>query len=151
LSIDVFDIAAPKFPETNCTNQKDKVSRCAYNLLARIRSIIENHKMHTETVSIFRLPLLFYQILLPLHSFRKNNMDIQSLKLDLVKRILNTEKPSVLIKISKLFQTESTQDWWDQLPVEVQESILEGLKDAEQGDVFTHDQVMNEAREKYGF
>lgn len=78
-------------------------------------------------------------------------MEIQSLKLDLVKKILNTEKPSILIKISKMFQTESTENWWDQLPVEVQESILEGLKDAEKGNVFTHDQVMNEAREKYGF
>lgn len=79
------------------------------------------------------------------------NMDIQSLKLDLVGKILNTEQPSLLIKISKLFQKEDTEDWWDQLPVEVQQSILEGLKEAEDGEVLTHDQVMSEAREKYGF
>jgi hypothetical protein len=79
------------------------------------------------------------------------NMDIQSLKLDLVEKILKTDKPSLLIQINNLFLKEKTEDWWDRLPVEVQESILEGLKNTKEGNVFTHDQVMNEAREKYGF
>ena len=42
-------------------------------------------------------------------------------------------------------------DWWDNVPPEVQDSILEGLKDVEEGNTFTHDQVMCEAKQKYGF
>ncbi len=42
-------------------------------------------------------------------------------------------------------------DWWDNLPSEVQESILEGLKDVEEGNTFTHDQVMLEAKQKLEF
>lgn len=78
-------------------------------------------------------------------------MDIQALKLDLVERILKTDKPSLLIKISKLLRRENTEDWWDQLPEEVQDSILEGIDDVKKGNVFPHDQVISEARHKYGF
>jgi hypothetical protein len=35
--------------------------------------------------------------------------------------------------------------WWDQLPGEVQDSILEGIQDIDQGKVFTRDQVIQEA------
>jgi len=78
-------------------------------------------------------------------------MDIQALKLDLVEKILHTEKTTLLFKIDKIFKKESNDDWWYQLPLEVQDSILEGLKDIQEGNVFSHDQVVNEARQKYGF
>jgi len=78
-------------------------------------------------------------------------MDIPALKLDLVQKILNTENPAVLFKIVTIFQKEVEKDWWDQLPQEVQESIFEGIQDIEKGNIFTHDQVMQEAKQKYGF
>lgn len=78
-------------------------------------------------------------------------MDIQTLKLDLVEKIIQTEKTSVLIKIKNLFQSEKTEDWWDNLPSEIQESIFEGLNDVKEGKVFTHEQVISEAKQKYGF
>jgi hypothetical protein len=78
-------------------------------------------------------------------------MDIQALKLDLVEKILNTDKPSLLIKINNLLRQESTGDWWDKLPEEVQDSILEGIDDVKEGNVFTHNQVISEAKHKYGF
>lgn len=78
-------------------------------------------------------------------------MDIQTLKLDLVEKIIQTEKPSVLIKIKELLQTEKTEDWWDNLPQEIQESIFEGLNDVKEGNLFTHEQVLQEAKQKYGF
>jgi hypothetical protein len=77
-------------------------------------------------------------------------MDIQSLKLDLVSRIIKIEKPALLIEISNFLQKETKTDWWDTLPAEVQESILEGLDDARKGDVFTHEHIMQETKEKYG-
>jgi predicted transcriptional regulator len=43
------------------------------------------------------------------------------------------------------------KDWWDQLPREVQDSIFEGINDIEKGNIFTNDQVIQEAKQKYGF
>ncbi len=78
-------------------------------------------------------------------------MDIQTLKLDLVSKIINTEKPTLLLKINKILQKENKTDWWDKLPREVQESILEGMDNVKNGNVFTHEQVVQEAKQKYGF
>ncbi|WP_319227399.1 hypothetical protein [Draconibacterium orientale] len=78
-------------------------------------------------------------------------MDIQALKLDLVTKILKTEKSSLLIQIEKLFEKENDQDWWDQLPDEVQQSILEGVENIKQGEMYSHDQIVREAKQKYGF
>lgn len=77
-------------------------------------------------------------------------MDIQSLKLDLVNKIIHTEKQSVLIKINQLLNDEISEDWWDQLPKEVQDSVLEGIKDVNEGKLYTHEQVMQEAKQKHG-
>ena len=49
------------------------------------------------------------------------------------------------------FKKEVEKDWWNQLPHEVQDSIFEGIRDIEKGNVFTHDQVIQEAKQKYGF
>ena len=78
-------------------------------------------------------------------------MDIQALKLELVSKIINTNKPSVLLEVERLFQNDHSADWWDELPEEIQESILEGIIDIEKGKSYSHDQVMKEARQKYGF
>jgi hypothetical protein len=82
---------------------------------------------------------------------QKHIMDIPALKLDLVQKILSTKNPSLLVKINKLLQKEVEKDWWDQLPREVQDSIFEGIHDIEKGKVFTHEQVIQEAKQKYGF
>ena len=78
-------------------------------------------------------------------------MDIQSLKLDLVSKILQTDKASVLLKIEKLFQKEVNDDWWVKLPHEIQESILDGIDDVQNGNTYSHDQIVQEAKQKYGF
>jgi len=78
-------------------------------------------------------------------------MDIQALKIDLVQKILSTTNPALLTRVNTILKKEVEKDWWDQLPVEVQESIIEGIHDIETGKVFTHEQVMQEAKQKYGF
>ncbi len=77
-------------------------------------------------------------------------MDIQALKLDLISKIMSIDKPTLLIEINKILQKENKTDWWDNLPKEVQESIQEGLTDIQNGNVLTHEQVMQEAKQKYG-
>jgi hypothetical protein len=78
-------------------------------------------------------------------------MKIHSLKLELVNKIIHTEDLSVLIKINKMLSDEILEDWWDLLPEEVQESIIEGIKDVDEGRVYTHEYVIQEAKQKYGF
>lgn len=78
-------------------------------------------------------------------------MDIQALKIDLVQRILNTQDPALLSTISNLIEKEVEKDWWDQLPQEVRDSVFEGLEDIEKGKVFTNAEVIQEAKQKYGF
>ena len=78
-------------------------------------------------------------------------MDIQTLKLDLVQKILSTTNPELLFRINKILKKEVEKDWWDQLPPEIQDSISEGINDIKSGKVFTHEQVMHEAKQKYGF
>lgn len=77
-------------------------------------------------------------------------MDIKTLKLYLVSRIIKTEKPALLIEINNILQTKSKTDWWEKLPTEVQESILEGINDIQQENVCSHEHVMHEAIQKYG-
>lgn len=77
-------------------------------------------------------------------------MDIYSLKLDLISKIMAIDKPALLIEIHKFLQKDNKTDGWDSLPVEVKESILEGMDDVQKGKVFTHEQVMQEAKQKYG-
>lgn len=78
-------------------------------------------------------------------------MDIQSLKLDLVAKILNTEKTALLLQIEKIFEKEYEMDWWDKLPAEVQQAIMEGIEDVSKGNTFSHEEVVREAQQKYGF
>lgn len=78
-------------------------------------------------------------------------MDIQTLKLDLVSKIINTEKPDLLFEINKIFQQDKKSDWWDEIPSEVQESILEGMADIKEGNIFSNEQIVQEVKQKYGF
>ena len=78
-------------------------------------------------------------------------MDIQALKLDLVAKILSTEKSSLLLQIEKIFERENEQDWWDKLPKELQDAIMEGIEDISRGNSYSHEQVVREAKQKYGF
>lgn len=78
-------------------------------------------------------------------------MDIQALKIDLVQKILKSNKPAFLQKVNQLFKDEGIEDWWEDLPKEIQDSINQGLEDAEEGNLLTHEQVVQETREKYGF
>jgi predicted transcriptional regulator len=78
-------------------------------------------------------------------------MDIQALKIDLAQKILNSTKPSLLEKVDQLFKMDDNNDWWEELPVEIRDSINQGLKDAEEGKVWSHEHIVQEAKEKYGF
>lgn len=61
-------------------------------------------------------------------------MDIRLEKLELMKMLIETENPSVLKAIRKIFQKEE-KDWWDDLTEEQKEFLEESLKQADNGEV----------------
>jgi hypothetical protein len=61
-------------------------------------------------------------------------MDIQLEKLELMKLLKETENPSVINAIKKIFQKEE-MDWWDDLTEEQKEFLEESLKQADNGEV----------------
>lgn len=69
-------------------------------------------------------------------------MNIETTKLELMKLLLNTQKESVLEKIKDIFQRESSQDWWEELNEEEHKEIEFGLREAENGEVKSHQDVM---------
>jgi len=68
-------------------------------------------------------------------------MDIEATKLELMQLILNTKKESILKKIKKIYQEESS-DWWNEMSSEEQAEIEEGLRQAEAGELVSHENVM---------
>jgi thiamine pyrophosphate-dependent acetolactate synthase large subunit-like protein len=78
-------------------------------------------------------------------------MDIQSLKIDLAKKILQTNQPALLHQIEQLIKQEEKNDWWDELPLEIQDSINQGLEESKTENGWSHEQVVQEARQKYGY
>ncbi len=77
-------------------------------------------------------------------------MDLQAKKLELVQLILNTDRPSLLEKVSQLLKQEKEADWWDELPISVQKDIDEAIAEANKGETIPHEEVMKEVRSKYG-
>ena len=61
-------------------------------------------------------------------------MDIRLEKLELMKLLMETENPSVLQAIRKIFQKEE-KDWWDDLTEEQKEFLEASLKQADNGEV----------------
>ncbi|MCW3789769.1 hypothetical protein [Plebeiibacterium sediminum] len=71
-------------------------------------------------------------------------MNIQTEKLDLIEWISRLNDTSIIEKLTKIKDDYSkSKDWWDSLKKEEMESIDRGLKDFEEGRVFSHDSARN--------
>ena len=73
-------------------------------------------------------------------------MNIQSVKLELLKLIINTDNPSVLEKIVRIFQNEK-QDFWSNLSKEEKEDILAGIDELDKGEKYNYDEVIKKHRQ----
>jgi hypothetical protein len=60
-------------------------------------------------------------------------MDIQLEKIELMKLLLDTENPSIIKSIKKVFQKEK-KDWWDDLSIEQKEVLEKSLDQADKGE-----------------
>ena len=68
-------------------------------------------------------------------------MDIQLEKQELMKLLKETENPSVIKGIRKVFQKEK-KDWWDELSVDQQNSLNESLEEYERGEFSSFDEFI---------
>ena len=68
-------------------------------------------------------------------------MDIKKKKLELIKQLAETENPSIIKDIRKIFQREK-KDWWDELSTEQKEAIEEGERQIENGEFVTFEEMM---------
>ena len=69
-------------------------------------------------------------------------MDIQLEKIELIKMLLETENPSIINDIKKVFQKEK-KDWWDELSAAQQSEILQGVKEADEGKIAPYENFMH--------
>jgi len=74
-------------------------------------------------------------------------MNVQTEKIELAKRLLETEDEGILLQIKEVFENND-KDFWDDLPPHVKAGIERGLKQAAEGKVTPHDEVMKKY-EKY--
>ncbi len=68
-------------------------------------------------------------------------MDIALEKIELVKKILNTSDSEVILHVKAAFES-STNDWYENLPEKVKQSIAIGLSQSSKGETIPHAEVM---------
>ena len=78
-------------------------------------------------------------------------MDIQLEKYKLIEWLMNLKDESVISKLKAIKSNISdSSDWADGISETEKLLISAGLKDLENGNTFTHEQVMKEINEAYG-
>ncbi|HZY35222.1 MAG TPA: hypothetical protein VFE53_01160 [Mucilaginibacter sp.] len=68
-------------------------------------------------------------------------MNLQTEKIELAKRLLETEDESVLLQIKEVFESHD-KDFWRELPEHIKAGIERGRKQAAEGKLTPHDEVM---------
>ncbi len=68
-------------------------------------------------------------------------MDVQIEKIALAKRLLETDDETVLLQIKEIFESHD-KDFWGELPEHVKAGIQRGRKQAMEGKVTPHEEVM---------
>ena len=73
-------------------------------------------------------------------------MNIQAEKLELVRMILDTDNPSILSSIKRIFESYKNIDFWDSLPESQKEEILKGIEEVENGETVDYEEFMKKHR-----
>ncbi len=56
-------------------------------------------------------------------------MNIQAEKLELVRLILETDNPSILASVKRVFAKSKKVDFWDSLPQQQKDDIVKGIEE----------------------
>ncbi len=73
-------------------------------------------------------------------------MNIQAEKIEIMKLVLETENPGILESIRNIFNKNQTADFWETLPKEQQDDILQGIKEVENREVVDYEEFMRKHR-----
>jgi hypothetical protein len=73
-------------------------------------------------------------------------MDIQAVKLELVRMILDTDNPGILTSIKRIFNSSTKVDFWDNLSQSEQEDILKGIEEIENGETLNYEEFIKKHR-----
>ena len=68
-------------------------------------------------------------------------MSIATIKLDLAKKIIETEDKEIINYIKAIFEGQS-DNWFEELPAKVKDSVERGLAQSERGEGRPHSEVM---------
>lgn len=69
-------------------------------------------------------------------------MNIQAEKLEMVRMILDTDNPSILSSIKRLFANSKKADFWDSLPLSQKDEILKGIEEIENDETVNYEQFI---------
>jgi hypothetical protein len=72
-------------------------------------------------------------------------MNIQTVKIELMKMIIDTENPSILEKVLRVFQNEK-QDFCTTLSLDEQNDILAGIQELERGEKYSYEETIQKHR-----
>jgi hypothetical protein len=72
-------------------------------------------------------------------------MDIQLEKLELIKKLVETEDPTIINSIRKIF-SKKKKDWWDELSDGQKEDVAKSELEFEKGEFTSYDDVMKKYR-----
>ena len=73
-------------------------------------------------------------------------MNIQAKKLELVRLILDTDNPGILESIKRIFSKSKDKDFWDSIPQEQKDEIIEGIKEIENGETVSYEGFIKQHR-----
>jgi len=73
-------------------------------------------------------------------------MNIQAEKLELVRMILDTDNPSILSSIKRIFTSSKKTDIWDSLSQLEKDEILKGIEEIDNGDSVNYDEYIKKHR-----
>ncbi|MGZ3776187.1 MAG: hypothetical protein ACXVI9_00925 [Mucilaginibacter sp.] len=68
-------------------------------------------------------------------------MDIRAEKIDLVRRLLDTDDKSILQEVKNVFESHE-KDFWNDLPQHVKDGIARSKQQADAGILTSHEEVM---------
>ena len=67
--------------------------------------------------------------------------DVKALRRE-IKKYIDVADERVLRMMYGMLETDTQKDWWDELPMHVKEAVNEGLKQADKGQVISHNEFL---------
>ena len=69
-------------------------------------------------------------------------MNIHAEKLKIMRLILETDNPSILASVRKVFLKEKEDDFWNDLPQYQKDEIVAGINEVEDGEIVDYEEYM---------